>query len=1043
LLRIRASGLRRDQDFLNWYEMRQELRRSKKSDEELLDKDQKHAEIEDRGWCVADFWRNAWAPSDKEARGFADALHKEVERYFDATEKERHSIHLTLSSFETLAAVMGYGSLQHLARGTQNLYTIGDMARYAESTAFPNIQRARRESGSAIQNLGGIPKLLTGYLVPMLKVAIAGAELYHLSKELSHLVSGAPPVPTKGEIRTQQLEHLSNQLGQLQDSLANIASAMDRQHENTQQVLGICLKKIQKLNTDIEAQLGKGFDKARKHRIKKDFEIRTEKLKEETNRINIKLENFQAKTPTSENLEVFVAKLTSWIKFICLDTQTGMNRPIRGGDIKAPDFLPLTYKHAGNFTALFGSLTQETYTPFPNLNHYHALAEGYLCAAEAASKVEHITPKTRENLELLRSSLIEMGDDLSKFLKYFDSACIKAAESQSSLLQIIKAHQTAVQKMEKENIASLRQKVLALKDGVLQHHAGEARFGLTNLFTNHPIPQISLPPLDEVLKQANEKYPRVRQAVGDVGPLIPVGLWFSIAAPPIGLSALGLAGLRIISSPWDDIDTPITRRYRLIKNRVQESASQLGSARTDNVTCTSSHKVDFSLYISTLNRVHDAFVDSVFYHNHEIYKNTLQDHSFRLIKLNYCQYSVVVGTREEEYRTGEYDRHTGEEGVEYRTVNVYEDRYHVTIGPTTPSLLSQDDLNLIPKGRIMKGYKDLLEHYLDAVGNNTATGKFDQNFLDNSLLIRSSNTDFVPLAFPKKLFRQVEAEYDKCNLAAKGYFLEPVYTFIRKSDRYELAIEFRVDRHTHSSFVVATFDFQSFKAFRAPIKTDTDGITQESADENEFLITAMYGSSFHDQVGFPGKRTAVLKNGSLLAPADEKFCGIYQMIERQLSRDDASVRVINFDSASYDGNDRSDALLGEKSKMDRSSLSLLKREDVSAAYRKYSENYSILKGMYALLANIDLKEIDSTLKAAGLKLIPNRDLEGVYHQMALTPHLSNQNLESVEANLIDLRPLETPSDEITSLNEVLKRLIKSDIDPMSQSASALVRKSEA
>lgn|GEM_PF-3091357 len=964
-------------------ESEEQLARALRKDQKLLRQEQELADIRDRGYRVAEYWGDFWSPSDEGTKVFAQALDEQVQRYWSNAE-ERESIMRTFVAFEELAGVLGDRRFQKAAGIGREAYTMADLGRYAVTTAFPNMNRARKGPGSFMENIGGLPKLLSGYLVPTVQFAICGIRIAQL------LTEGELP-SSKAAIRTRQLKCLNKQLEVLQQSVSFIHRDLTRHGRAIDEGFDQTLLSIRELQEGIKARI---------RQLKAGFETKldTQDFDRVTREGKAKLRELKREL-AGKSFAKRSGMLLAQAQELGVDISSGVSLPDSPGPLVVPDYVSLLHLNPSHHTATLLSQIEGENLTLPNLQHYLQVVSNYQTAKEEAGRASGVSAQTRETLAEVHKILLLQGRHLQKFMRLYGKAAGQAADAQKGMLKALSRRLDETLKAEKTDRNARAKRVAEqLKAGVTTAQVGASRFGLTSAFANQAKPHLALPSEGQVLAQAVVNYTPKKDAFvgglkgvtsrlpsaprlvgggvttvgggGVAGAVLAQGSGIAVtggaAGGAVGGELLAIVGGAIgagaaaaavcavaaggvavtvgngarrvwLSRDWQEV----LKQERRELSTLLKGSSRLRLFDEEGLV---------RWHLATVKKIRELFV-------HRITFRASPDVPFRDV-----YHSGVLG------RVSEILTLSGKQSALSRfSLNASVDPY----------LITQAEIAQLPQFPIQSGDEQLLTNYLQAAASQRAVGGFDQAFLDGCDWVPATEPGGVPLAFPKVLLAIFEQE--KRKLAAQGIALTPKYSFKDNGrGRYELSLDFFVGTQKHSSLSVASFDERAVKTFGAPIVKDRV-LQHEAPNLNEFLVVAMY-ASYQKDVGFPGQNTVTLRGGGVLelvAPVDEPFSGVYKLLGEEVAQ--GSGRMIQFNSDRYGGDDQ---VMAGKLTYRGEALPLESKDALAPGYKEYCRQYHVLKAMYNLRTDVPTNFLDEHLAGAGLVLNSSGEMDAVYDQMA-------------------------------------------------------------
>lgn len=262
-----------------------------------------------------------------------------------------------------------------------------------------------------------------------------------------------------------------------------------------------------------------------------------------------------------------------------------------------------------------------------------------------------------------------------------------------------------------------------------------------------------------------------------------------------------------------------------------------------------------------------------------------------------------------------------------------------------------------------------------------------------SEFLNNLDRNFLPLAFPKKLLEEFEKELAvEISFVENGRFghFSPYYEFSPTNGTLSIVYSFFQKGSEigtpYCKFLIAKFDFATLRSYQKEIANDQGLIINDLKVENEFLLTAMYGSS-----GLPSNSTVVLANG-LVAPEDNHFPGILKIFDA-----DPNV-TINFDSAKYTSSEANDLLKWALEKDANKVPSILSKGRAQASYypdssdiwlkinqgnkalsinNQYAEKYFLLMSLIKHLSCCDNKSMLNALEGSFLIFPPLSNIDAL------------------------------------------------------------------
>ena len=977
-----------------WLEEQQAMSARIQVAEKALNNEKAVASIKDRGYRMTEYWANFWSTSDESTRQFAQALDAEVQRYGQATEAERQSILQTFDAFEKVAAVLGYRGFQRAAAIGRDVYTMADLSRYALTTAIPNMIEAGSRSGSFLQNIGGLPNFLTGYLAPFLQFAIHGIRI-------AQLLTEETLTPAKAERRTRQLEYLSEQLKYLQQSVSLISEDVSRQAVVIDEGFGQTLHSLRELSQGVKTKIRQLSSLLRETLHDQEYN----KVTAERKRILWELR----RALIGKNPEVQAQLLLAQAREAEADIASGGIISDNPSSFSPPQYSSLLDRNPSHHTATLMSLIEGRNCSLPNLQHYLQVVVNYRDTVQGVRSAQ-VTNMTKQNLAQTQEILLDQRLRLLEFIDQYETACTQAAKTQKSLLEKLRNRFDQTLKSEEtKRLAKSKAVAGRLKAAILAQTVGASRFGLISAFANEGKPHLTRLDHSLVRQQAEQNYTAKKDAFvggvkevgkkairatvlgsaggaaaggvaggtagGVVGGILGAGLTGAAPATAggvasgaacgagaglaVGAAAIALAAAAAIATGgavaivgngarrvWTSSDwrKSLGDGHKELERLTQSSLSRLKVADKEGL---------IRWHLATNRKVHDLFINRVSFRSspdfpfRDVYVSNSTGRNYEILTL--CPYPVLSG------------------GFKMSAV-------------VATALISSADISQLPQMQVKSGHQTLQTDFLKAAKSHKPSGKFDQAFLDQSEWVPAAQPGLVPLAFPKGLV--IRYEKDKKILAAQGYELTPRYSLKKEDSSYNLVLEFYVNKQKHSSIVLANFDEISVRSFGAPI-VDNGVLRHEAPNLNEFLITAMY-APFQADVKFPGQGTVALHGDQLIAPVDLPFSGIYKLLEKEVAQH--SNHRIQFDSKVYAGDDQ---VLRDQLRIIGDAPQLEAADPLEKQYKVYCQRYHVLKAMYALQLNVNVQDIDDHLFEAGLALPASGDLEDVYEQMACSPTIGH------------------------------------------------------
>lgn len=871
--------------------------KAKKKDEALLADEKKYSQISDRAWRVADYWKNVWSPSDKEAKKMASQLAQAIHSYRKATQNERETILHTLSSFEALAAVTGNPNLEWYAKLGQGGYEIFDQSRYFLSTGIPNLKEAWKGPKSMSENLGGWLSICRDYLGPAVSLTLAGIQLYQLSQSNGEGVL-AP--------EEQRFHRLCNRLDDLEYSICNM---VDLSSQDVKEQILLCKSAIENAKKEMIETLHQEFEKAHLGEEESAYEKRTFQLEKDILKLEKKMALLKVSPDASEKL---LSLLYSEVKNLNSAVQSGMVKPIRGSLTSPPSYSRLVYQNPNLYTGLIASLLNKKAKPLPSLRRYLVLVNAFQILNEKQAELNN-----PDLVQEMCKELLEKGKQLQSFYESWPKMCKKVVKSHDHILEIghKKTHkiQLHTQEVLKGRIDQANSNLDELK------LTKGSRFGLSSAFVNTNKPRLSIP---DVSKEIEKRFSTVKVAATDTGVTATVNAFifgfigFCVGGPPGAMGGAAFGGG--VSSPLalqDAVSSGETRRGSLYREVIQiKQNSQEKNTQTDYKDA--SGLVVF--HVSSVRKIHKLFVSKV------VMKSEYKDLWWTTVYQSKTPSSLLFKLHD-------------------RGISV------------DPSLIDSDDLSKLPL--VNWEGKFLTKDHLEKV--KTLQGQKEH------VMIPPSDPNLIPLSFPQKIVSLFDKETARLN--ALGYELHPEYVFEYRAAKREYALslnwqvaEGKVSHGKRATLVLGTFDEDTVRSFGMPI-IENNQIVQEKANLNEFLLHAVYGSLLDPEIGLPGNKTTVIKKGSIVAPADLPFEGVFSLLEKNFSQ-------IHFRSDQYDGKASSLYLHGSNMAIEWNKMGSPNCPELEKAYQKYCRVYSGIKGVLTTLFEIAPKRADLLLLSSGLEI---------------------------------------------------------------------------
>lgn len=188
---------------------------------------------------------------------------------------------------------------------------------------------------------------------------------------------------------------------------------------------------------------------------------------------------------------------------------------------------------------------------------------------------------------------------------------------------------------------------------------------------------------------------------------------------------------------------------------------------------------------------------------------------------------------------------------------------------------TDDEYNRLVKTMI-QDYAAYLNQKVSPSALSDGQNKLEKE-LKGGVVIAPLNPGMIPLVFPKKLMKDLEAEIEQDRQVIEGLgvgTIAPAYDFSLKNGAWVLSIHYRVITPNQSMHSLCHFDMRSFdqKAVRS---FERDLLAQEPTAPNEFLLQAMYGFPYGLGVT---ESVSELPNG-LLTPHEKSSEFLYQTLE--------------------------------------------------------------------------------------------------------------------------------------------------------------------
>jgi hypothetical protein len=849
-------------------------------------------------------------------------------------------MHRSLMALEELTALMGDPRLQKAAVIGRDAYTMADLSRYAYTTALPNLFDARKKEGRFLENIGGAAELLSKYVLPTLQFAVCGIRIIQL------LRSGELP-PSKAQVRTRQLQGLSDQIRALHDSVSVLHQRLGRQEAALAAGFEQTLHSLRELEREVE-QRAQGFQVIEERLDRDEYDMATVARKKRRGELGEAL--------AGKKLEKRVALLLDQAQELGADVQSGVPLADGPAPLQEASYVPHLYLNPGHHTGTLASAIAGRNRLMPNLHHFLQLVCNY---RETCEMLRSDTDRrTREQLAQVRRILFAKGQELHGLMGQYSIACEQAAGAQKELIAHLAERMNGVLTKEEasrlgqaeENAQAIRRAHAgAARFGLLRRaHAGAARFGLSSVFANGTNAKFAEDP-QEIAQFSFSK----AKAGG-------LDLLFAKFFKSEETAAQGAGAGAVTPS-----DSSELQEYRRVL------APRTG--RVSRLHFSEAEPNQAAWVYATAGRLDQIFL-----------KRAL----FRPFPWLFLQ--EVYGAR---------NRHRTFEVLKLKT-GPHPHEVHAEIGADLQGKLTLAEIAQLPVVHANPGASQGLLVRFYSVADGLRAVDVPNGLFGEGEWLCSSSPGFLPLAFPREQLACFEKE--KRKFAAEGMELSPKYSFgIGQDGKYELTVQLWVNGQKHSSWTVARFDELSVRSFGAPAVNER-GLYHEPADLNEFLISAMY-SGFEEGVGMPGKNTVTLRGGALIAPVDAPFPGVFQLLKKGFTNGTPS--RIEFDSTTYEGD--ADAVLGQPIIYQDHAPRLGGDDSVQPLFDEYQKRYQVLKAMLALHKNVSIEKLNELLEARNLLVSPE-SLEEVYEQMATMPNLPQVQQFPVEEALGDLFGPELP-----------------------------------
>lgn len=280
----------------------------------------------------------------------------------------------------------------------------------------------------------------------------------------------------------------------------------------------------------------------------------------------------------------------------------------------------------------------------------------------------------------------------------------------------------------------------------------------------------------------------------------------------------------------------------------------------------------------------------------------------------------------------------------------------------------------------------------------------------------------IPLAFPKKLMmhleRQISIELQAIESSQLGTLI-PCYDYTVSEGGVTLFICYRFlsaeskkEPMEFCRFPVAAVDKMTVQAFQKELEAGTEKPLTLSM---EFLLQAMYGTTFEAGLGLPGAGSHKLTNSSLVAPHEVEFQGFYSFWER------CPQAFIRFNCQEH--------CLGQiHSNLLQNSAPLIlcegymeviqnlegKKAEFQKIKEDYEEDFSLLMAWLKLVSNVDESILHDKL-AATLALFPPQDQDLLYDILLSRGSAVAPTAAQISAFVAELQRL--PSASISTLRQ--------------------------